>query len=84
MITHDLGVVAGMADDVVVLYAGQVMETAPRRALYHHPHHPYTEGLLRSLPRPDRREGRLTPSPGSRPACWRLPPDVPSGPAAPT
>ncbi len=80
MITHDLGVVAGMADDVVVLYAGQVMETAPRRALYHHPHHPYTEGLLRSLPRPDRREGRLTPIPGQPPSLLAPPAGCPFRP----
>ena len=50
LITHDLGVVADMADDVVVMYAGQVMERAPRRELFYRRHHPYTEGLLRSLP----------------------------------
>ena len=47
LITHDLGVVADMADDVVVMYGGQVMERAPRRELFYRRHHPYTEGLLR-------------------------------------
>ena len=46
LITHDLGVVADMADDVVVMYGGQVMERAPRRELFYRRHHPYTEGLL--------------------------------------
>ena len=44
LITHDLGVVADMADDVVVMYGGQVMERAPRRELFYRRHHPYTEG----------------------------------------
>ena len=55
LITHDLGVVADMADDVVVMYGGQVMERAPRRELFYRRHHPYTEGLLRSLPTAGRR-----------------------------
>ncbi len=66
MITHDLGIVAGMCDRVNVLYAGRVVETADRRALFAHPHHPYTVGLLRSIPRLDGARGeRLTPIPGS-------------------
>jgi oligopeptide/dipeptide ABC transporter ATP-binding protein len=77
MITHDLGVVAGMADEVAVMYAGQVMETAPRRALYYHPHHPYTEGLLRSLPRADAPGTRLTPIRGQPPSLIGPPPGCP-------
>ncbi len=50
LITHDLGVVAEMADDVVVMYAGTVMERARRRDLFYRHQHPYTEGLLASLP----------------------------------
>ena len=50
LITHDLGVVADMADEVVVMYAGAVMEQAPRRGIFYQPHHPYTQGLLASLP----------------------------------
>jgi peptide/nickel transport system ATP-binding protein len=66
MITHDLGVVAGMCDTVNVLYAGRVVETAERGPLFAHPHHPYTVGLLASIPRLDRARGdRLTPIPGS-------------------
>jgi len=50
LITHDLGIVAETCDDVVVMYAGQVVERAPARALYRAPRHPYTAGLLRSIP----------------------------------
>jgi len=50
LITHDLGVVAEMADDVSVMYAGQVVEDAPVRSIFHHPQHPYTRDLLDSLP----------------------------------
>ena len=53
LITHDLGVVAGMADRVVVMYAGKVVETAPTEELFANPHHPYTLGLMASIPRMD-------------------------------
>jgi oligopeptide transport system ATP-binding protein len=53
LITHDLGVVAGMADRVVVMYAGKVVETAPTEELFANPRHPYTQGLLASIPRLD-------------------------------
>jgi len=53
LITHDLGVVAGHADRVVVMYAGRVVETAPTDALFERPTHPYTEGLLAAVPRID-------------------------------
>ena len=70
MITHDLGVVAGMADRIVVMYAGKVMEEARSRALFHEPSHPYTVGLLRSVPRLDKgKSARLIPIAG-------LPPNV--------
>jgi len=49
-ITHDLGVIAELCDEVVVMYAGQVVETAPIRELFHNPRHPYTRGLLTSIP----------------------------------
>ena len=66
MITHDLGVVAGMCDTINVLYAGKVVETAPRRPLFASPRHPYTVGLLGSIPRLDARRGeKLTPIRGS-------------------
>jgi oligopeptide/dipeptide ABC transporter ATP-binding protein len=50
LITHDLGVVAEFADDVQVMYAGRIVERSPVAALFDHPGHPYTEGLLRSMP----------------------------------
>ncbi|MGI9598259.1 MAG: ABC transporter ATP-binding protein [Acidimicrobiales bacterium] len=55
-ITHDLGVVAGLADRVLVMYGGQIVEQAPVRELYASPAHPYTQGLLASLPRLDQKE----------------------------
>lgn len=66
MITHDLGVVAGLCDEVNVLYGGRVVERGPRHPLFAAPHHPYTSGLLGSIPRLDgtRRE-RLASIPGS-------------------
>ena len=50
LITHDLGVIANVAERVIVMYAGKLMEYADKRTLYHEPHHPYTEGLTGSLP----------------------------------
>ncbi|MGY4720059.1 ABC transporter ATP-binding protein [Naumannella huperziae] len=66
MITHDLGVVAGLCDRVNVMYAGRIVETAPRRELFAHPRHRYTAGLLSSIPRLDAvRSERLVPIPGT-------------------
>ena len=65
MITHDLGVVAEIADDVVVMYAAKVVEQAPVDELFKHPRHPYTWGLLGSLPRLDTDVERLVQIPGS-------------------
>ncbi len=59
LITHDLGVVAEMAERVVVMYAGKVVEEAPVRDLFRQPLHPYTQGLLTCIPRIDRPQGRL-------------------------
>ena len=59
LITHDLGVVAEMADDVAVMYAGQIVERAPVAQLFARPEHPYTVGLLGSIPRLDERRDRL-------------------------
>jgi oligopeptide transport system ATP-binding protein len=67
-ITHDLGVVAGLADRVQVMYAGRIVETADVEPMYADPTHPYTLGLLRCIPRLDEaRPERLTPIPGSPP-----------------
>ncbi|MGL5810354.1 MAG: ABC transporter ATP-binding protein [Nocardioides sp.] len=66
MITHDLGVVAGLCSRVHVMYAGRIVESAPRRGLFGRPRHPYTEGLLASIPRLDAPRGAgLDPIPGS-------------------
>jgi peptide/nickel transport system ATP-binding protein len=66
MITHDLGVVAGLVDEVNVLYGGRVVERADRHELFSSPRHPYTHGLLESIPRLDAPPGeRLTPIHGS-------------------
>ncbi|MFG1905840.1 ABC transporter ATP-binding protein [Kribbella sp. NPDC048928] len=75
LITHDLGVVAEMADEVVVMYAGAVMERAPRRDIFYRNHHPYTQGLLASLPA--RSNDRLTPIPGTPPSLINLPKGCP-------
>ncbi len=69
-ITHDLSLLAGLADRIMVMYAGQVVESAPTREIYKNPRHPYTIGLLQSIPRLDeKRRERLTPIEG-------LPPDL--------
>ncbi|MBM3569358.1 MAG: ABC transporter ATP-binding protein [Alphaproteobacteria bacterium] len=65
LITHDLGVAAENCDRIVVMYAGQIVEQAPARELFRAPAHPYTERLLRSLPRPGR--DALSPIPGTVP-----------------
>ena len=66
MITHDLGVVAGLCDEINVLYAGKIVERGGRHQLFQRPRHPYTVGLLNSIPRLDAPRGeKLTPVPGS-------------------
>ncbi|RXZ83151.1 ABC transporter ATP-binding protein [Paenibacillaceae bacterium] len=67
-ITHDLGVVAETCDDVAVMYCGKVVEYASARALFHHPKHPYTQGLLNSLPRHDQDQDELVAIKGSVPS----------------
>jgi peptide/nickel transport system ATP-binding protein len=74
MITHDLGVIAETADDVAVMYAGRIVERAPVEAIFSAPEHPYTWGLLRSIPRLDTpRDIELTPIPGRPPSLINLP-----------
>jgi oligopeptide/dipeptide ABC transporter ATP-binding protein len=73
MITHDLGVIADMADDVLVMYAGKPVEHARRRSLYYAPHHPYTVGLLESVPSATGEKTRLTPVPGQPPSLLNPP-----------
>ena len=90
LITHDLGVVAEMATDVVVMYLGRVVEQAPVDAIFHAPRHPYTQALLRSIPRMRvASRDRLTPIAGAvphpydRPAGLPLPPALPGGHGGP-
>jgi peptide/nickel transport system ATP-binding protein len=74
LITHDLGVVAEVTDEIAVMYAGQVVESASTETLFAAPEHPYTWGLLQSIPRLDRsREEPLIPIPGSPPSLITLP-----------
>lgn len=72
-ITHDLGVVAGLADRVIVMYGGRIVEEAPVRELYASPAHPYTEGLLASLPRLDQKGQELVSIPGQPPSLYAEP-----------
>src|SRR5204863_3093935 len=75
LITHDLGVVAGVADRVLVMYAGRVVEAGTVRQVFHRPEHPYTLGLLGSRPRLDRGGGRrLERIPGQPPSPIDVPP----------
>jgi oligopeptide/dipeptide ABC transporter ATP-binding protein len=67
LVTHDLGVVAEVADTVAVMYAGKVVEIGPVRQVFEDPQHPYTLGLIGSLPSLGRREGRLSAIPGTVP-----------------
>jgi oligopeptide/dipeptide ABC transporter ATP-binding protein len=83
LITHDLGVIAEVADDVIVMYAGRIMEAAPRDPLFQASHHPYTEGLLRSLPAYGGERERLIPIAGQPPSLIRLPGGCPFHPRCP-
>ncbi len=80
LITHDLGVVAGMADQVLVMYAGHGAEAAPAGTLFQQPAHPYSEGLLHSIPRLDRPGERLRPIEGLPPDATQLPSGCPFHP----
>jgi oligopeptide transport system ATP-binding protein len=74
IITHDLGVIAGIADRVMVMYAGRIVEAAPVGAVFNDPQHPYTAGLLRSMPRLDETHAaRLVTIAGQPPNLQRLP-----------
>ena len=78
LITHDLGVVAGMTDKIIVMYAGKIFEQAPTRELFAKPANPYTEGLLRSVPDPAHEQGKeLYQIPGLPPDVAHLPPGCP-------
>ncbi|MBI5276549.1 MAG: ATP-binding cassette domain-containing protein [Burkholderiales bacterium] len=73
MITHDLGVVAGICDEVAVMYGGRVMEQGSAEEIFYHPTHPYTLGLLKAAPRLDQDDGLLAAIPGTPPNMARLP-----------
>ncbi|MXW80987.1 MAG: ABC transporter ATP-binding protein [Gemmatimonadetes bacterium] len=83
MITHDLGVIAETADQVAVMYAGQIVEYAETQALFTRPRHPYTRGLLRSIPRLDAEQERLDIIPGVVPDARAFPPGCRFAPRCP-
>lgn len=80
LITHDLGVVAGMTDHLIVMYAGKVFEQAPTTELFALPGNPYTRGLLRSVPDPLKEQGELYQIPGLPPDVAHLPAGCPFAP----
>ena len=73
LITHDLGVIASMVDTVAVMYCGRIVEKASVRQLFHDPLHPYTKGLLNSIPKVGRTEGDLQTIEGAVPSIYNLP-----------
>ncbi|WP_144299765.1 ABC transporter ATP-binding protein [Elioraea rosea] len=83
LITHDLGVVAEMADEVLVMYAGRAAETAPARRLFAAPNHPYTVGLMGAIPRLDEDRGRLATIEGAVPSPSAWPPGCRFAPRCP-
>lgn len=80
LITHDLGVVAGMTDHVIVMYAGKIFEQAKTSELFARPGNPYTKGLLKSVPDPTAEQGKLYQIPGSPPDVAHLKPGCPFAP----
>ena len=77
MITHDLGVIAGLCDKVLVMYAGRTMEYGKVNDIFYRPSHPYTEGLLKAIPRLDSEGEVLATIPGNPPNLLRLPKGCP-------
>ena len=82
-ITHDLATVSSLADDLLVMYAGRVVEAGPTRAILRGPRHPYTAGLLASVPSRNPKGQDLPQIPGSTPSLLRLPPGCPFQPRCP-
>ena len=74
LITHDLGIVAGFADRVLVMYGGRIVEEAPTGGLFEEAYHPYTQALMRAIPRLDKPVGRLETIPGAVPPATAWPP----------
>ncbi|MEU6171068.1 ABC transporter ATP-binding protein [Streptantibioticus parmotrematis] len=83
LITHDLGVVADVADRIAVMYAGRIVETAPVHDIYRAPAHPYTKGLLESIPRLDRKGKELYAIRGLPPSLTDVPPGCAFNPRCP-
>ncbi|RPK91891.1 MULTISPECIES: ABC transporter ATP-binding protein [Streptomyces] len=83
LITHDLGVVADVADKIAVMYAGRIVETAPVHEIYRAPAHPYTKGLLQSIPRLDQKGRELYAIKGLPPNLTRIPPGCAFNPRCP-
>jgi oligopeptide/dipeptide ABC transporter ATP-binding protein len=83
LITHDLGVVAEMCDDVAVMYGGRIVEHAPTREIYSNPKHPYTVGLLESIPRLHQKQDRLHVIRGNVPNPLTIPPGCSFHPRCP-
>jgi peptide/nickel transport system ATP-binding protein len=83
LITHDLGVVADVAQTVMVMYAGRSMELGSKDEVFNRPLHPYTWGLLESIPRLEQKGARLLPIEGSPPSLIRVPPGCPFHPRCP-
>lgn len=83
LITHDLGVVAEVAQTVMVMYAGRAMEQGPRQQVFGKPLHPYTWGLLESIPHVDQKVSRLVPIEGAPPSLIFVPPGCPFHPRCP-
>jgi len=81
IITHDLGVIAEMADNIIIMYGGMVVEYSDVNTIFYNSHHPYTWGLLRSIPRLDEvKRERLIPIPGIPPSLINVPPGCPFSP----
>jgi oligopeptide transport system ATP-binding protein len=83
LITHDLGVVADVSDRLAVMYAGKIVETGNVYDIYGNPAHPYTEGLMASIPRIDQKGEDLNPIKGAPPNLMRIPPGCPFHPRCP-
>jgi peptide/nickel transport system ATP-binding protein len=83
LITHDMGVIAETANRVAVMYAGRIVEIGPVREVVHNPHHPYTQGLMGSIPTLEARVDRLTQIPGAMPGLDAIPPGCAFHPRCP-
>jgi oligopeptide/dipeptide ABC transporter ATP-binding protein len=83
VITHNLGLVAELADRIAVMYAGQIVENAPAEAVFHHPLHPYTQGLIACVPNIDVEQETLTTMDGSPPGLVDPPPGCSFAPRCP-